>query len=214
MVTSDDLRFAVLSFSALFLVVDPIAAVPIFVSITAGNSAEKRATMARRAAAVVFATLVGFAAAGGVIFDLFGITLGSFKIAGGLMLFLMSVDMMQARPSATRTTPAERAESRDFEDVAIVPLALPMMAGPGAIATVVVLTSRAQNRLQTACVFAAIAATSLLSWLLLNAAARAERLATTTTVRVVERIMGLVLAAVAVEFVFSGLRDLLPTLAR
>jgi MarC family membrane protein len=212
--TADDLRFAVLAFSALFLVVDPIAAVPIFVSITAGAARERRVAMARRAALVVFLTLAGFATAGRLVFQLFGISLGSFKIAGGLMLFLMSVDMMQARPSATRTTPAERAESRDFEDVAIVPLALPMMAGPGAIATVVVLTNRASNPLQTAFVIVAIAVTSLASWLLLNAASRAERLATTTTVRVIERVMGLVLAAVAVEFVFSGLRDLLPTLPR
>ena len=212
--TDDDLRFAVFSFSALFLVVDPIAAVPIFVSITAGTSPEHRMAMARRAALVVLGTLLGFAVAGRLVFELFGISLGSFKIAGGLMLFLMSVDMMQARPSATRTTPAERAESRDFEDVAIVPLALPMMAGPGAIATVVVLTSRARTPLQTASVIAAIVLTSLLCWLLLRMASRAQRLATATTVRVIERVMGLVLTAVAVEFVFSGLRDLLPTLPR
>jgi multiple antibiotic resistance protein len=210
--TGEDLRFAVLSFSALFLVVDPIAAVPIFVSITGDVPLDKKRSMAKRAAMAIFVTLVVFAVAGRVIFGLFGITLGSFKIAGGLMLFLMSIDMMRARSSPTRTTAVEQAESREREDVAIVPLALPMMAGPGAIATVVVLMSRARGNLQSAGVILAIALTSLVCWLLLNAAARTEQLLQRTTIRVIEWVMGLLLTAVAVEFVFSGLRDLLPTL--
>jgi multiple antibiotic resistance protein len=210
--TGEDLRFAVLSFSALFLVVDPIAAVPIFVSITGDVPLDKKLWMAKRAAIAIFVTLVVFAVAGRVIFQLFGITLGSFKIAGGLMLFLMSIDMMRARSSPTRTTAVEQAESREREDVAIVPLALPMMAGPGAIATVVVLMSRAHGGLQTAGVIVAIALTSLACWLLLHAAARTEQLLQRTTIRVIERVMGLLLTAVAVEFIFSGLRDLLPTL--
>jgi len=210
--TGEDLRFAVLSFSALFLVVDPIAAVPIFASITGDVPLDKKRSMARRAAIAIFVTLVIFAVAGRVIFGLFGITLGSFKIAGGLMLFLMSIDMMRARSSPTRTTAVEQAESREREDVAIVPLALPMMAGPGAIATVVVLMSRARGGLQSAAVIVAIGLTSLACWLLLSAAARTEQLLQRTTIRVIERVMGLLLTAVAVEFIFSGLRDLLPTL--
>src|SRR4029078_11326278 len=133
--TGEDLRFAVLSFSALFLVVDPIAAVPIFVSITGDLPLDKKRSMAKRAAMAIFVTLVVFAVAGRLIFGLFGITLVSFKIAGCLMLFFMSIDMMRARSSPTRTTAVEQAESREREDVAIVPLALPMLDGRGALAT-------------------------------------------------------------------------------
>lgn len=210
--TAEDARFALLAFFAVLLVVDPVAAMPIFLSITAGHSAERRKEMARRAAFAVFATLTFFALAGPLLFTVFGITFGSFKIASGLMLFLMSIDMMRARPSPTRSTAAEQAESREQEDVAIVPLALPMMSGPGAIATVMVFMSRAASPLQRACVLAAIALTALACWLLLSAAARTERFLRRTTIQILERIMGLVLAAVAVEFVFSGLRELLPSL--
>jgi MarC family membrane protein len=209
---SSDLTFATFAFSAVLLVVDPFAAAPIFLSLTAGDPVEKRKSQAHRAALATFLILTFFAMAGGLVFRLFGITLGAFKVAGGLVLFLMATDMIRARPSATRSTPAERAEGSEQEDIAIVPVAVPMMAGPGAIATVMVLMSRAAwQPLPTAAVFGAITLTSGICWLLLNAAAETGRLLRTTTLKILERVMGLMLAAVAVEFVTAGLRDLLPT---
>jgi multiple antibiotic resistance protein len=209
----EELKFAFVAFTAIFFVVDPFAAVPIFLSITVRDSAEKRRKMAVRASWASFATLAVFAAAGGVIFKAFGISLGGFKIAGGLMLFLMAIDMMRATPSRTRTTDEERVESAEKDDVAIVPMAIPMLAGPGAIATVMVLMSRAAwHPVRTAAVFGAVGLTCFLTWLLLRSAVAAQRFIKTTTLRVFERVMGLILAAVAVEFVIGGLRDLLPTL--
>lgn len=210
---TEDLKFAFVAFTAVLFVVDPFAAVPIFLSITADDARDKRRRMAGRAALAAFVTLTTFGVAGGFIFKAFGISLGAFKIAGGLMLFLMAVDMMRAQPSRTRSTAEEERESAEKDDVALVPMAIPLLAGPGAIATVMVLMSRAAwQPVRTAVVIAAVAATCLVAWLLLRWAAEAERFIRKTTLHVLERVMGLLLAAVAVEFVIGGLRDLLPTL--
>src|SRR5262249_10529333 len=132
-------------------------------------------------------TLSIFALAGGLIFKAFGISLGAFKIAGGLMLLLMSVDMMRAQPSPTRTTAEEQAESRVRDDIAIFPLAIPMLAGPGAIATVMVLMSRAAwQPIATTAVFVAIAVTCAISYLLMRSAANAERFLPKTLLRAFE----------------------------
>src|SRR3954471_13237611 len=143
---SDDLNFILIALPAILFVVDPFAAIPIFAAITAGDPVDKRKSVAARAAIATVVTLSIFAVAGGVIFKAFGISLGAFKLAGGLMVLLMAVDMMRAQPSRTRTSPAEQAESVEREDVAVVPLAIPMLAGPGAMATVAVLVSRAHGR--------------------------------------------------------------------
>jgi multiple antibiotic resistance protein len=210
---ASDLGFILIALPAIFFVVDPFAAIPIFATITAGDSVEKRRAVAGRAALATVITLSVFSVAGAYIFRVFGISLGAFKMAGGLMVLLMAMDMMRAQPSRTRSSPVEQAESAERDDVAVVPLAIPMLAGPGAIATVTVLMTRTQGRaLPIAAVFVSIAVTGLATWWLLRAAASAERFISRTTLRVIERLMGLLLAAVAVEFMVSGLADLLPRL--
>ena len=207
---NEDIKFAVVALSAMFFVVDPIAAVPIFLTITGTDTPAQRRRMALRAALASWATLSIFALAGGLIFQAFGISLGAFKIAGGLMLLLMSVDMMRAQPSPTRTSAEEQGEATARDDVAIFPLAIPMLAGPGAIATVMVLMSRAAwDPVRTAAVFVAVALTCAAAWLLLRSAASAGRLLPKALLRAFERVMGLLLAAVAVEFIAGGIRDML-----
>jgi multiple antibiotic resistance protein len=207
------LQFALVTFTAILFVVDPFAAVPIFLVITAGDSVEKRRETAGRAALAAFITLALFALAGGLIFQLFGITLGAFEIAGGIMLLLMAIDMMRATPSRTRSTEEEQRESVDKEDVAIVPLAIPMLSGPGAIATAMVLMKRAQWKIgPTIVVIASIALTCAISWMVLRGAARAQTFLKKTVLHVFERVMGLLLAAVAIEFMIGGLRDVWPSL--
>ncbi len=211
--SSEDLKFAFVALTAVLFVVDPFAAAPIFLAITAGDDRAKRRETARRAALAAFVMLVVFAVAGGFIFRAFGISLGAFKIAGGVMLFLMALDMMRATPSRTRSSEEEQAESVAKDDVALVPMAMPMLAGPGAIATVMVLMSRAAwDPVRTGLVIGAVAVTCVVAWLMMRSAAEAERFISRTTLHVFERIMGLLLAAVAVEFVMGGLRDLLPTM--
>ena len=206
----EDLKFALVALSAVFFVIDPMANVPIFLSITASDTPAQRRRIAGRAAFATWLTLSIFALAGGLIFDAFGISLGAFKIAGGIMLLLMSIDMMRAQPSPTRTTAEEQGEARARDDIAIFPLAIPMLAGPGAIATVMVLMSRAAwQPARTIAVFAAVAVTSAIAWLLMRGAASAERLLPKTLLRALERVMGLLLAAVAVEFIAAGVRDML-----
>jgi multiple antibiotic resistance protein len=204
-----DLKFAVVALSAVFFVIDPMANVPIFLTITASDSPEQRRRIARRAAFATWVTLSSFALAGGLIFKAFGISLGAFKIAGGLMLLLMSVDMMRAQPSPTRTTAEEQGEARERDDIAIFPLAIPMLAGPGAIATVMVLMSRAAwHPVRTAAVFVAVTVACVASWLFMRGASSAQRWLPKTLLRALERIMGLLLAAVAVEFIAGGIRDI------
>ena len=207
------LKFAIVTFTAVLFVVDPFAAVPIFLAITGDDSVEKRRAIARRAAIAAFVTLTLFALAGGLIFQLFGISLGAFEIAGGIMLLLMALDMMRATPSRTRSTEEEQRESAAKEDVAIVPMAIPMLSGPGAIGTVIVLMRRAAWQVvPTVTVLASIALTCLIAWLVLRTAARAEAFLKKTVLHVLERVMGLLLAAVAIEFILGGLRDAWPSL--
>lgn len=211
--TEDDLKFALVALSAVFFVIDPIANVPIFLTITAPDSAAQRRRIAARAAFATWVLLSMFALAGGLIFKLFGISLGAFKIAGGLMLLLMAIDMMRAQPSPTRTSPEEQGEAQGRDDIAIFPLAIPMLAGPGAIATVMVLMSRAAwHPVRTAAVFAAVTVTCAVAWLMMRSAASAERFLPKTLLRAFERIMGLLLAAVAIEFIAGGVRDMLKPL--
>ncbi len=208
--TEEDLKFGVVALSAIFFVIDPLANIPIFLTITSAFTPEQRRQVALRAALASWLLLSIFALAGGVIFKVFGISLGAFKIAGGLMLLLMSVDMMRAQPSRTKTTTEEQEDSRAREDIAIFPLAIPMLAGPGAIATVMVLMSRAAwHPVTTTSVFLAITITCLVAWLLMRGATKAERLIPKTLLRAFERIMGLLLAAVAVEFIAGGVRDMI-----
>jgi multiple antibiotic resistance protein len=206
---ADDLGFILIAFPAILFVVDPFAALPIFATIAAGDPPEKRRAMAGRAALATAITLSLFAALGGLLFRVLGISLGAFKVAGGIMILLMALDMMRAQPSRTRSTAVEQAEGAEKDDVAIVPLAIPMLAGPGAMATVTVLMGRGGWRpLPTVAVFLSIGLTSVISWLLLRAAAGAERFLSRTTLRIIERLMGLLLAAVAVEFMAGGVADL------
>jgi multiple antibiotic resistance protein len=203
-------RFALVTFTAVFFVVDPFAVVPAFIAMTEGDSAEKRRGMARRASVAAFVILLVFALAGRWIFQLFGITAGAFRVAGGLLLFLLSVDMMRALPSRVRTSPEEEREGAARDDVAVIPLGMPLLAGPGSIATVTVLVAKAKTPPRIAVVLGAVALTCLLTYVVLRAAPLVERRLGRTGINVLTRVMGLILAAVAVQFVADGVKELLP----
>lgn len=203
--------FTMVTFSAVFFVVDPFAVIPLFLAITKGDSLEKRRKTALKASIVTVVTLLAFAATGEFIFRLFGITVGAFKIAGGLLLFLVALDMMRAQPSRVRSSPEEEKEGVQSEDVAIVPLAIPMLAGPGAIATVTVLMSQAaRSPSHIAVLVSIICLTGLLTFLILRGSTALERMLKQTGLNIVNRVMGLILAAVSVQFVVNGIHDVLP----
>lgn len=162
--------------------------------------------MARRGAWTCAITLTAFALGGSLIFRLFGITMGAFKIAGGVLIGLNALDMVQARRSQQRETPIEKAEGMEKEDVGIMPLGVPLLGGPGAISTVMVLTGASPGVVTTLGVYGAIALTAFVSYLTLAAASRVEQRLGQTGMRVLTRLMGLVLCAIAVQFIVDGIK--------
>ena len=196
--------FALLSFSALFVIVDPVGIVPIFIALTPSDTEEHRRQMARTACFIAWALLVGFALGGALLFRALGVTLGAFKMAGGLLLLLTALDQLRAVPARTRTTAEEQDEGRVKEDDSVVPMAIPLLAGPGSIATSVMLMDRAGNWAQKATVLAAISFTMLAAWVALLASQQISRMLGTMGRLIVERLGGLVLAAFAVQFMIDG----------
>lgn len=202
------LQFSFVALTSIFVLVDPVAAVPAFLIITATGDAQYRKNMARRAAWTCFIVLCSFTAAGTLIFRLFGITLPAFKIAGGLILLLIGMEMLQARRSQTKETPTETEEGMEKEDVGITPLGVPMLAGPGSISTVMVLMSGAPAWWYALPIFAAIAITAVSCYWTLSAADRVRSYLGETGIRILTRMMGLLLTAIAVQFVINGLADI------
>jgi MarC family membrane protein len=203
------LSSALVSLSAIFFVVDPIGVVPIFIAITHGDSPEKIRDTARRASLVAGGLLVFFALFGTFLFKVVGVSLSAFRVAGGIVLLITALDMLRARQSETRTSPEEAQEATDKEDVAIVPLAIPLLAGPGAIATVMVLMSRASGAISVAVVVVlSIAVTMVVSYFLLRGASIVQRVLGQSGVAIFQRVMGLLLAAIAVQFIAEGGREL------
>ncbi len=202
------LQFSLVALSSIFFIVDPIAAIPSFLVMTVEDEEDKRRRMARQAAWTCFLVLSVFSLAGSLIFRLFSITLPAFKIAGGLVLFLVAVDMLQARRSGTQEVTEERVEGTAKDEVGVTPLGIPMLAGPGAISTAMVLMGQSRNWWHTTSVFVAIGITAVASFFVLKGANRVRRYLGETGIRILTRLMGLVLTAIAVQFVLNGFADL------
>jgi multiple antibiotic resistance protein len=200
------LKELLLIFTSVLFIVDPFAAVPSFLAMTERDTHASRRVMARRGAWTCAVTLTLFALGGSLIFTLFGITLAAFKIAGGVLIGLNAIDMVQARRSQQQETPVERAEGTLKEDIGIIPLGLPMLAGPGAISTVMVLAGQSRSPLTTFAVYGAIALTAIVSYVTLGAATMVERRLGLTGMRILTRLMGLVLCAIAVQFIVDGIK--------
>lgn len=201
-------RFSLLALSSIFFLVDPFAAIPSFIAITSGVDDLRRKRMAWKAAVTCWIVLTAFALAGQFIFRLFGIKLPAFEIAGGLILLLIGIDMLEARRSPTQESTDETQEAAAREDAGIVPLGIPMLAGPGAISSVMVLVGQAPNHWQMLAILISIAITALASYAVLSGADRVRRLLGETGIRILVRIMGLLLVALAMQFFVNGLTDL------
>jgi multiple antibiotic resistance protein len=200
-------QFALVALTSILVLVDPVSAVPAFLSMTPRAGDRDRRRMALRAAVTCFVVLALFALAGPLMFRLLGITLPAFEIAGGLILGLIGLEMLQARRSHTKETPGETQEGAEKEDAGIVPLGVPMLAGPGAISSVMVLMSQSADWPHKGIVLGAIAVSALVSFLILSAADRLSSWLHRTGIRIMTRMMGLLLTAIAVQFVLNGLRD-------
>ena len=203
-------RFSVLALSSIFFLVDPFAAIGSFLAITAGADAARRKRMARKAAMTCFIVLTSFALAGQLIFKMFGITLPAFEVAGGLILLLIGLDMLQAKRSPTQEASGDTEEGASKEDAGIVPLGIPMLAGPGAISSVMVLVGQVPSLFhwEMAAILGSIAITALVSYWVLAGAGRVRAVMGETGIRILVRIMGLLLVALAMQFFVNGLTDL------
>ncbi len=194
--------------AAVFFIVDPFAATPAFLAMTAGYERRRRKQMAKRAALTCLVILSVFATVGKYLFRVFGITLPAFKLAGGLLLLLVALDMLQARRSRTRETPEEQSDACSTEDVGIIPMGIPMLAGPGSISTVMVLVAQAPSWRDAIPVLVGIVITSAVAYAVLASADRVEAALGEIGIRIVTRLMGLTLTAIAFQFFVSALVDM------
>lgn len=198
------LDFATTAFVSVLFLVDPPGSVPAFIALTSRFTTEKRRRTAFVASVAATLILMGFAAVGNVIFRVLGLTLPAFQIAGGLVLFMVALDMIRAQRS-TQEEPSDLEETSAAAEVAIAPLAIPMLAGPAALSTVTVLMAQAPDTASVGIVFLAIALTGGVCYVTLRLAEPIQRRLGKTGVHVLDRVLGLVLAGIAVQFVLNGL---------
>jgi multiple antibiotic resistance protein len=201
-------RFSLLALSSILFLVDPFAALPTFLAITDGADPARRRRTARKGALTCLIVLVGFALAGEAIFRAFGITLPAFEIAGGVILLMIGLDMLEAKRSPTQEAQGDAEDAARKEEAGIVPLGVPMLAGPGAITSVMVLVGQVQRPWQMAAILIAIVVTALVCYLVLGNSDKVVRLLGETGIRILVRIMGLLLVALAAQYFVNGLADL------
>ena len=200
-------------FTTLLAIVNPLGIIPIFVSLTGGLAEEERKRIVYTTSVTVAVILVGATLLGQPLLGFFGVSIASFKVGGGILLLLMSISMMQARHTQSKQTPEEAAEAEEKESIAVVPIAMPLLAGPGAISTVIIYANESPNPLHIGLIIVICILISLLTWLALMAAGRGRNMLSRTGINIATRLMGLLLAAIAVEFIAGGLSVLLPGLS-
>ncbi len=198
---------------ALFAIVNPIGSVPIFISATEGWNKPDRAKIARTVALTVFIVLILSAFIGEDILNFFGITIPSFQVGGGILLMLISISMMHGKQGGTRQTAEEAQNLAEREVIAIVPLSIPLLAGPGAISSMILSAQQQPTFLGHVSLVIPVLIISVIIWLVLKLADAISHQLGTIGINIVTRLMGLILAAMAVEFIAHGLTGLFPQLA-
>lgn len=198
---------------AMLVILNPLGVVPIFAVMTRSNTVAERMRIARIAAFSVGMVLVVSALVGDTLLSLFGITIASFKVGGAILILLTAVSMMQASVTREKQTPEEAREAEDKASIAVVPLAIPLLAGPGAISASIIYAADMAGPWHRAAIVGCGVSAALVTWMSLRIASRIARFMSTTVVNILVRLMGLVLAALAAEIFTSGLKVLLPGLA-
>ena len=201
-------------FTALLAIVNPLGAVPVFVSLTGGLTEGERRRVVRTTSIAFAVVLIAATLIGESLLNFFGISIPSFKVGGGILLMLMAIAMMQARQTLTRQTPEEAEEAGEKESIAVVPIAIPLLAGPGAISTVIIYAQASYQPVHVALIIFIVLMVTLVTWVALHAANPVGRMLGKTGINIATRLMGLLLASIAVEFIAGGLAQLLPGLAK
>jgi multiple antibiotic resistance protein len=205
-------EYILLAGSSLFVIMDPLALVPVFLAMTPGDSAVQRARAAKLACTLAAAVLVVFALVGQRIFQFLGITLPAFQMAGSVILLMIALDMLRAHPSETRESPEEKQAGAAKDDIAITPLGVPLLAGPGAISNVIILESKAQHISQRLALYGCILVVCAVSYLILRLSAQGAGRINPIAMKIATRLMGLLLAAIAFQFLINALTGLKGTL--
>ncbi len=203
-------EYVLLTASSLFVIVDPLATVPAFLAMTPTDTPRQRVKMAGLACCVAAGVLMVFATAGKWIFRFLGITMPAFQVAASIVLLLVALDMLRAQRSRVQETSEETAAGMEKTDIAIAPLAIPMLAGPGAISTAILLHNQAVGIYQHAALYLCIAAVALASYVILRLSARGAAWFNPIAMSITTRIMGLLLAAVAIQFMINAVKELRP----
>ncbi len=196
------------------MILDPLGNIFPYLALTAERPPADTRKVAGRACAYSFLILAVFALAGRFIIAFFGISLAAFQIAGGFILFRISIDMLQGRGHFNRLDTSSSLKAEEYGDIALVPLAVPLMAGPGSITTVLVLTSRAGTPAESLSILAAAVIILVVAYLCFIFAHRILALIKESSLRLLTRIMGLILTALAVQFIIQGLKSAFPLLAQ
>lgn len=198
--------------TALFVILNPFAAVPIYLVLTKSYRIEERKQIAKIASITVLTVLIIASLTGETLLQTLGTSLASFRVGGGIVILLMALAMLQGQSDPVRTTPAEEAEAEDRHSIAVVPIALPLLAGPGSISNVIIEMHRSDMNYHSFLVILSIAIVCLLLWIVLRMASTIGKLLGKIGLNIINRLFGLILAAIAVEIMANGLKELFPAL--
>lgn len=207
-------QFILVTVVSLFTIVNPLGATPLFASHASGLSRRQRFKMARRASFTCGLILLFFAITGEGLLRLMGISIPALRIAGAALVFYVSLDMIRGANIRSRTLPEEQKEAAEKQDISIIPLAVPLLSGPGAITTVIILMSHSTTWAQYGVVVGAVLLVSWLTFFILSGSLYFLRWIGPSGVRVMNRLEGLILAGIAVQFVINGIKDLLPEFSK
>ncbi len=204
---TETLSFALLCFTSLFTLINPLGTMPVFMAMTSELTVDQRTRTARKASLVALFTIIAFALTGQLLFNFFGISVNSFRVVGGVIFFIMGMDMLQARLSQVKIK--ENEVKSYISDISITPLAIPMICGPGAITSVIVLMEDANTLPKQIALFASVILIIWLTYIILFSSSKLIKLLGQTGINVMMRIMGLIVMVIAVEFFFSGLKPII-----
>tara|TARA_B110000014_G_scaffold264438_1_gene266013 strand:+ start:3097 stop:3747 length:651 start_codon:yes stop_codon:yes gene_type:complete len=200
-------EFFILCFSSLFALINPIGLVPIFITITENHTQDEKNKIALKAVFFSLLILIIFAQIGDLIFSFYGITIYGFRIAGGILLFKISLDMIESKRSRTRTTPAEMEDIEGKDEIAYTPLSIPLIAGPGSIASIMILSSEAKDYLDKSTLFIALVIVLLITFIIFKLSKILSDYFGKSGLRIMQRIMGLILMVISIEFVLKGIEQ-------
>ncbi|MFP3866906.1 MAG: MarC family protein [Desulfobacteraceae bacterium] len=198
--------FFITALVSLFIIIDPLGNIFPFLALSANFPTPTQRRLAVRACMSAFLILTGFLFLGRAILNYFGITIAAFQITGGFILFRIALEMLEGQSPITRHYTSGSLDARDYRDISLVPLAVPLLSGPGAISTILVLSSRASRSLEIAALFISLACVMLFTYLSFSFATRLAEVLKESGMRLVTRLMGLILAALAVQFILDGLQ--------